>query len=430
MKFSFRHFLPLIATLNFAFLGILSAEESKALDEALTNPQLWSQTREEFQQATPRMGFRWTSKTRQSARSDGQIVALSFLNRPVGETIVAFHDDTPSNYQIAIFARGDDGNISKERFESTLEDWKGAMTKFTKQSPREVKSRGVINIEGYSWHKENIQYKLEYSFKKAVRSRNVPFTGEFIRLRASSPNTAQAKKQLTKKDLPKFVKKERNGDVYIQGVPMVDQGAKGYCVVASTARVFGYYGMQVDQNELAEMAGASAENGTNTAVMIDSLKRTAQRFKLRVKTHSELSYDDMEDLSEDYNRFAKKAKKQTVPESRSSNLWYNLDQFDPEVLKSARLRSTADFERFKKEVRSSIDVGIPLLWTVTLGIYEEPKRISQTRGGHMRMIIGYNTKTDEIIFSDSWGAGHEAKRWGAEEAFCSTSGLYSMAPYR
>ncbi len=430
MKLGFCHLLPLITSLGLTSWGTISAEELKALDDALTSSQFWKQTREEFQQVTPNMGFRWTSNTKQSARSDGQAIALSFLDRPVGETIIGFNDETPSTYQISIFARGDNGNISKERFESTLEDWKSALTQFTKQSPREIKSRGVINIEGYSWYKENIHYKLEYSFQKAVRSRDIPFTGEFIRLRASSPNTAVAKKQLTKKDLPKFVKKESNGDVYIQGVPMVDQGAKGYCVVASTARVFGYYGMQVDQNELAEMAGSSAENGTNTDEMIENLKRTAQRFKLRVKTHSELSYDDIEDLSKDYNRFAKKAKKQTVSESRSSNLWDNLDQFDPDVLKSTRLRNKANFERFKKEVRTSVNTGIPLLWTLTLGIYDEPLRISQTRGGHMRMIIGYNSKTDEIIFSDSWGAGHEAKRWGAEEAYCATTGLYSMAPYR
>ena len=28
----------------------------------------------------------------------------------------------------------------------------------------------------------------------------------------------------------------------------------------------------------------------------------------------------------------------------------------------------------------------------------------------MRMIIGYNDKTKAILFSDSWGAGHELKQ--------------------
>ncbi|MEM7010857.1 MAG: hypothetical protein AAF585_05165, partial [Verrucomicrobiota bacterium] len=68
--------------------------------------------------------------------------------------------------------------------------------------------------------------------------------------------------------------------------------------------------------------------------------------------------------------------------------------------------------------------------TMTVGIYPEPKRISQSRGGHMRMIIGYNWDKNEVIFSDSWGAGHEMKRWGVEEAFCSTKGLYSVQPIK
>ncbi|MFR4224380.1 MAG: hypothetical protein ACLT38_12745 [Akkermansia sp.] len=38
----------------------------------------------------------------------------------------------------------------------------------------------------------------------------------------------------------------------IQDIPMVDQGQKGYCVVATAARIFAYYGMDyVDQHELA-----------------------------------------------------------------------------------------------------------------------------------------------------------------------------------
>jgi len=400
------------------------------LDHFTNKAEFWGTSPDEFQAANQSSGFRWTSETKQTSRSDGQRIKLSLFEMPVGETIVAFTDNAPQAYQISIFARGDDGAVSKEKFEEVIEQWKAILTKFTQNSPQDVDSRGVVDIKGFDWYKEAINYKLEYSFQKAVRSRDIPFTGEFIRLRVSNPKAQTAQKRLTKKDLPNFIEKNTSGDVLITGVPMVDQGAKGYCVVASTARVFGYYGMDVDQNELAKMAGSTAEGGTNTTVMIENLKRTAQRYKLRVKTHSELDYDDMEDLSEDYNRFAKRAKKPVVPESRGYNLWDNFDQFHPEVLKSTRLRSKSAFDRFKKEVQTSINLGIPLLWTVTVGIYEEPKRISQSRGGHMRMIIGYNWKTEEIIFSDSWGAGHEVKRWGTEEAFCSTKGIYSIAPYR
>lgn len=37
-----------------------------------------------------------------------------------------------------------------------------------------------------------------------------------------------------------------------------------------------------------------------------------------------------------------------------------------------------------------------------LGIVHE-KKAQAGLGGHMRLIIGYNVKTSEMIYSDSWG---------------------------
>ena len=46
----------------------------------------------------------------------------------------------------------------------------------------------------------------------------------------------------------------------------------------------------------------------------------------------------------------------------------------------------------------------------------------------MRMIIGYNTRDRKVIFSDSWGAGHEMKRMDFEDAYKATHGLFVMHP--
>lgn len=43
-------------------------------------------------------------------------------------------------------------------------------------------------------------------------------------------------------------------------------------------------------------------------------------------------------------------------------------------------------------------------------------------------IIGYNTAKNEIIFSDSWGDGHEMKRMAAPDASAATMGLYLLQP--
>ena len=39
-----------------------------------------------------------------------------------------------------------------------------------------------------------------------------------------------------KERIAKRVSREDNGDVYIKGIPMVDQGPKGYCVPATSSR--------------------------------------------------------------------------------------------------------------------------------------------------------------------------------------------------
>ena len=52
----------------------------------------------------------------------------------------------------------------------------------------------------------------------------------------------------------------------------------------------------------------------------------------------------------------------------------------------------------------------------------------QAGGGHMRMIVGYNDKTGHILFSDSWGAGHELKRMTLTHAYHASTGLFAMYP--
>ena len=68
-----------------------------------------------------------------------------------------------------------------------------------------------------------------------------------------------------------------------------------------------------------------------------------------------------------------------------------------------------------------------MLWAVQLGIFSE-HAIPQAIGGHMRLIIGYNEKTGEILYSDSWGEGHGEKRMRTDRGYAITNGLYVVTP--
>lgn len=101
----------------------------------------------------------------------------------------------------------------------------------------------------------------------------------------------------------------------------------------------------------------------------------------------------------------------------------------PDILKEARCEKDKNgYRKFVRDVSTHIDMGIPLMWSMILGIVKEEK-IPQTSGGHMRIISGYNKEKNEIIYTDSWGSsGNERKTMPFDDAWTVTTGLYSFDP--
>ena len=105
------------------------------------------------------------------------------------------------------------------------------------------------------------------------------------------------------------------------------------------------------------------------------------------------------------------------------------EAMEAEVLLDMKVNGAqkSKFTRFLKDVHDQVNKGVPLFWGVTLGTFPE-RGIPQTRGGHMRLIIGYNDKKKEILYTDSWGAGHELKRMPADWAWTISHCLMYMKP--
>jgi hypothetical protein len=235
------------------------------------------------------------------------------------------------------------------------------------------------------------------------------------------------------------------GDVFVDNVPMVDQGQKGYCAVASAERVLRYYGVEIDEHQVAEAAGTTAEGGTSILAMKNSIESIGKRYRLgTVVCYGDFDkgtgvcIEGLNDEVRGYNKAAKKLKKPAIGEdvyiTRQGDVtYYNPAAFvqaaDPEVLKEMKVNGAqkSKFKKFMKDVRDQIKKGIPLFWGVNLGIYPEPG-IPQAGGGHLRLIIGYNDKKGEILYTDSWGAGHELKRMPCEWAWTITKSLMYMKP--
>jgi hypothetical protein len=363
---------------------------------------------------------------------------LTVFGLPLVEAVARFEREKLKEITVTIYARGDAGGLTRESYTALIGKAVEALNAATgvKFAVRGKDPASAVKAEGLIWSTPRAHYLLEYSMTKEVKSRDIPFRAEFVRLEITPPQKAASllSAAMPPKSGGKFnglqhvIRDAASGDVAVADVPMVDQGEKGYCVVASAERVMRYYGAQVDANELAQIANSDAEGGTSYNGMFAALKKVSGRLKVRVRQIETSDVKSVLELVKDYNRAAKKS---GVPQLPDPGLMIDVgaiyQRMQLPALKEARLRSRAEMGRFQREVQQHIDQGVPLLWSVQLGLVREPG-IPQNAGGHMRLIIGYNRKTNELLFSDSWGAGHEKKRMPMDDGWTITTGLASIEP--
>ena len=410
--------------------------DDAAFDPLLATPELWTLKQDDFQKATPTLPFQWTSTARDSARAARK--GMTLFGLPVVEAIARFDAEKLASFTTNIYARGDAGDLTKERFDTLVRDSVAAITKATKVkfTDRGKDPASAVKAEGLVWKTPAALYTLEYSFTKEMKSRDIPFRAEFVRLHITPPPKASAgliaavsSAAPIRFDAASHIERDAaSGDTFIKDVPMVDQGQKGYCVVASTERVMRYYGRTVDSNELAKIANSSSGGGTSYNAMIGALKDIDSRLKIRVRELEKLEVKQILELIKDYNRSAKREGASPIPDPGNMiDVGAIYGAMKGDVLRTARTKNKSELSHFQRNVNENIEKGVPLLWTVQLGVLED-KDIPQSGGGHMRLIIGYNTKTGEILYSDSWGAGHELKRMPAADAWTITTGLAKIEP--
>ena len=406
------------------------------LDPLVSMENVWSLKADDFMTLGSGLGYRWTSGSRDSAR-----VALSdreIFGRPVVESVVRFDGNTVKQISLILYARGDSGELTEEKFDALVRESVAAISKASGVSflSRGKDPTNLVRAERLIWVNKQSQYVLEFSKTKADKARGMAFRAEFIRLTVTAPAEKLGLLEGASRPQPKkffgqshLKKNGDSGDVWIADIPMVDQGAKGYCVVAAAERVMRYYGKSVDANELAQLANSSASGGTNPVALYGALKNLVSRLRLRVRdTQAEETPAEALKMIAEYNRIAKKNKVGEIPNPGPViDIAGIYGSMDVSILKEVRSKNRSDYERFRRRIEAEINQGVPLLWTVMLGLIPEPN-IPQNAGGHMRLIIGYNASSEEVLFSDSWGAGHELKRMSMVDAWAMTMGTKCIEP--
>jgi len=386
------------------------------LDPLVTIPKAWEITPDTLDSLFPPYEgtqdkirpFTWLTKHRDRAqfmRRPFSNVLIDFTifggEVEVEEVTVDFVEGKLNGITFSVYNRGDGDGIDAGEFDRRFKLCGQQIGEAleVRPFPRKANPTQGMLTEGWTWISALGMAVLEHN--PEATNGNV----EFLRMRmmprdatgamaAAMQSRSGAAVKLS--DLPDNVKQDNaSGDVRITGIPMVDQGPKGYCVVASAQRLFEYYGIPCDQHQLAQVADSDAERGTNSYAMSQALGKIDHRFKTRFKVVGMLYTDG-----------------KMYEDQRDAQSGRAVEQDD-----------------FMDEIVDYVDEGIPLLWSLELGRFpEEPAISPQAGGGHMRMIIGYNEREKKVLFTDSWGAGHELKRMKLADAFQATTGLFVMYP--
>ena len=435
------------------------AEEVYDIGVDFDKAETWKQKGEDFVKAHEKNYFKFLEESRKDSANAIREGNVKYHGLEVYETRIWFSDDGVTRMELSLYNKGDASRaLSQTDLIDILKNVRQKLTGEGAKPPQPTtESRGGgVQQKTMAWKtREPAAAQLVWRYKKTSGGVDV----DFVRLTlvnssggAAAVKEALAEKKDTrrgaiKKNVVKVtadgadgIAKAKSGDVYIAGIPMVDQGQKGYCAVAASERVLRYYGQNVDEHELGASAGSSAEEGTSGDAIYETVRTIGRRHGLSTY----LVYGDLNKSKEEmvevvlkeietYNKFAKKMKKPEIAK-RTYMRGYAIDAqaareaMEADVLRAMKLKNTK-FRVFQKALHDQVNMGVPILWAVTLGIFPEPD-IPQAQGGHMRLIIGYNDKTKEIVYTDTWGAGHEYKRMSLEDAWVITNAALYLKPSR
>lgn len=432
--------LALYGMLQHTLLG--APADFTPLDALLANSAVWQDGADEFMLTYAPLKFNFVSN-REVARSTSP--ELSILGFRVWEALAYFQAGAVERVELSLFNRGDAGDLDEAGFERLHQGLKTAMVKWggSGRSGQAMQDRGRKTVRHHLWAKTPCAVQLTWAFTDAQRSEGVstPFRADFIKLSlAYSPQggiagMASVRRSSLKQGpvsgytLRQNVKRDSEGCWLVTDVPMVDQGQKGYCAAATAERLLRYYGRDIDQHEVAQLANTARQRGTTTTGMLDALRTIGRQYQLDVKNLFDMGYNDLVRVAEDYNKEARKKKRSAVVVGDSIDVGALYNAMDASLLKQSSARRSADASAFYRDVKSHIDAGVPLIWACVVGKYpENPPLNIEGAFCHIRLIIGYHPDRPELVYTDSWGPGHERKQMPLADAWAMTFGLYAMKP--
>lgn len=361
---------------------------------------------------------------------------IRFHGFPACEARVRFRDGRATDVFVSLFNKGDmKGVLRTSSAYRYIADFKGMMT--GNGTPLSAPEKVLVGanewVDYYVWTESVPKFILSCGYARTSND----VVAEFVNV-----HMFVSEEECLPKTSEQFLvnRIEDEGDVWIAGVPMVDQGQKGYCVPATLERELRYLGLRADMHELALALQTKYRGGGGTPIgeSMQGLEYATASASLNRIDCFEMSASDDEVLRW-YNMAASEAGLRPLnPEDFldehedeqgeivSAVNWDRLkSHMDRTVLDRCREFDQHGLEMFAKGVQAAVDSGLPLVWCVKKSLPFEERFFSD---GHMRMIIGYNADRQEILYTDSWGMGHELKRASLKKALGVTEFCTCLVP--
>lgn len=439
-----RHWL----SLGTACLGLLAASHACAapaaprLDDILTQPAVWKNGSEEFMLRFAPLKFNFVSE-RVVARSVDP--ALTILGLRVWEALAYFDKGAVQRFELSLYNRGDAGELGEQAFEQLVRQAQAMLVKWggPGRSGDGAAGRDTQTTRRHLWAKPPCAAELTWAFTAPRRQGAVAqaFRADFVRLSlaytaqgglagmSAVQPAAEQRGAVTGYTLRQRARRDSDGNVAIAGIPMVDQGQKGYCAAATAERMLRYYGRGVDQHVVAQLADTARVSGTSTEGMLSALRAVGRTYQLDVRSIYDVDYRDLTRMIDDYNRLAAAQGLPAIVVGRTIDIGAVFGAMNASVLKQARVKRKSDRAAFFRHVQTYVDAGVPLIWACIVGKFpENPPIAAQGAFGHIRLITGYNTRDEQIFYTDSWGPGHERKLLPLDDAWAMTFGLHLIKP--
>jgi hypothetical protein len=446
-----------------AFVGLggkVRAEGTCELGPLVFSERVWETHVVDFWERYREYPFRWTNSSKNVAYFHGKRMPLTSYGKRLAAARFLFKDKRIARTELLAYDEAVDGKIPKAAFEQLFTQIRNTIGVYSgKGNPGMEVLETETGTRRELWVNDTTAFFLEFRYQSVSPQYATQFRGDFIRLTTAPRAEATALRTAAKPQIARMKTLKENVNyagkaVYIDNIPMCLEGASSSSDAASTEMLFNYLKMPIDQREVAATMSAESSFEGPFHALRSSLDKLAPTTMFHRDVLREFDRQGWQSLVDDYNWSARTAGQPLIDTKLSLEPDAALRKMDSDSLRIT-IERAEPVNNFRGIVINHVAKGIPILWGVQLGIVPEqnipreedilltskpgrfipaaPRPTDSTSpkawvGKHMRLIVGYDDNTREVIYTDPWGDDHARKRMGFGDANTITLSLYVVYP--